>query len=67
MLTCEDDDAEWTYQCCLCGTRGPVVHCEFCGHDFCGECKANYYWRGKEAVKSLLGRSNLYCGGERHA
>ena len=65
MLTCTDDYAEWA--CCLCGAHEGLVHCGICGHDFCGECKGRYYWRGIEAVKALLGRSTLLCGGERHA
>jgi len=66
MLTCTDDDIEWTFRCCLCGSVGKVVYCPACGHNFCDECKRNYYRRGIEAVKTLLGQSSLYCGGGRH-
>ena len=69
MLTCTDDEAEWAYVhdfCCLCGSTAGVVHCPECGHDFCRDCKTQWFKRGLEAVKTLLGHSTLLCGGGRH-
>jgi hypothetical protein len=71
MLTCADDEPEWEtqqrWQCCLCGSYSNVANCPLCGHDFCENCRKHYFRRGLEAVKTLLGRSDLLCGGRRHA
>lgn len=64
--TCTDDNAEWVAQCCLCGSSSDTKHCPLCGHTFCDECRVHYFRRGLEAVKVLVGRSSLYCGGGRH-
>lgn len=77
MWTCTDDEPEWQSEkqlptcdwavfCCMCGGIAGVKFCPICSHSFCENCRGAYFKRGIEAVRTLVGRSRLHCGGGRH-
>jgi hypothetical protein len=40
--------------CCLCGGDEEVAWCGICQHYFCGDCRKDWWGRGRAGVKEHL-------------
>ena len=50
-------------QCHICKRAALITFCRLCDHWFCEYCRGQYWSRGLEAVKQLVGgRTEGCCG-----